>query len=82
MNDVEKISKTDVSRSLFLFLVLFFVLLMSIPNFNNFSHLSTLMIIGKIASSLILVIITALNGTSFMYKLLSYFENRQESNKK
>lgn len=75
-NKSERVTKLDVSKSCFWFLMIFSIFLLYIPNGNNFNYLSTLMIIGKIVSGLCLMFGVAFNGASFIYKLLGYLENR------
>lgn len=76
-NKAEKVTKWDVSKSCFFFLVLFLIFLLNIQNGNDFVGLSTPMIIGKIVGGLCLLFGVALNGASFVYMLLSYFEKHQ-----
>lgn len=75
-NKSKRVTKFDVSKSCFWFLIIFSIFLLYIPNGNNFNYLSPSMIIGKIVSGLFLMFGVAFNGASFVFKLLSYLENR------
>lgn len=72
----EIITKLDVSKSCFWFLLILLIFLLYIPNGNNFNYLSSSMIIVKIISGLFLMFVVAFNGASFIYKLLGYLEKR------
>lgn len=76
-NKSARVTKLDVSKSCFWFLLILMIFLLYIPNGNNFNYLSTPMIIGKIVSGLFLMFGVAFNGASFVFKLLTYLENRE-----
>lgn len=75
-NKKGEVTKWEISKSVFCFFVMLLVFLANIPNGNNFSNMSTAMMVAKILSGLVLLFGTAFNGASVVYKLLSYFENR------
>lgn len=74
VNDDSKVTKLEVSISFFYFLTVFLLFLSGIPKFADFNFLTTTMAIGKIMMGFLLIFVVAYFGSSFVYKLLSYFE--------
>lgn len=73
-NNKTKVTKREVTISFFLFIVVFLLFLSGIPKFYDFIYLSTPMVIGKIIMCFVFIFVVAYNGSSFVYKLLSYLE--------